>query len=348
MIANPLRTHTHLLAVLLIALLATACGSPPTPTPTVAPTNTPEPTATATATPTHTATPTLTDTPTPTPTDTPTPTITPTPTRPPTPALGELQVVAEGGFAFRPPEGYEAEVAGGQATLSDSAVTVLIILQGTTPSDNPDPIEVILNEFVEGVISAIDGEVEIGDSYPITVGGQEGVAADLTGSLFGDPFQGQSAALPTPDNRLFFAIALANESADEATWEEKGSPAFLALLASVEFISGSGAAGTTGPCAMATDETYGYTKENPIKVGGGVFGGPPREDAYLGNLRGPNGEPLTYERSGSEPFGDTILDIYEIFGLAQTVILYVDEYNYTEPQAPVGFTCAGPFPLSAP
>jgi hypothetical protein len=102
------------------------------------------------------------------------------------------------------------------------------------------------------------------------------------------------------------------------------------------------------PCAISSDFTYGFTQENPVKVGGGAFDGPPRERAYLDNLRGPNGESITYERTGSLPFGDTILDAFEIKGLSQSVTLYIDEYNYTEPRAPVGFTCASAFSLTPP
>ena len=108
------------------------------------------------------------------------------------------------------------------------------------------------------------------------------------------------------------------------------------------------AAPPTSLCPVSTDATFGYTKENPIKVGGGDFGGPPREEAYLNALRGPNGETISYARFGSIPFGDTILDGYEIHGLQKAVTLYIDEYVYVEPQAPVRFTCASAFPLSSP
>lgn len=87
--------------------------------------------------------------------------------------------------------------------------------------------------------------------------------------------------------------------------------------------------------------------ENPIRVGGDFFTGVARERAYLDNLRGPNGEKLTYERHGSTPGIDSILDIYEIYGLAKQIILYVDLYKYEELMAPAGLTCAGPF-ISAP
>lgn len=66
-----------LIALLLVLVLATACGGPnialvqPTVTPSPLPTNTPEPTATATLAPTQTSTPTPTRTATPAPTSTP-------------------------------------------------------------------------------------------------------------------------------------------------------------------------------------------------------------------------------------------------------------------------------------
>ncbi|MCI0628043.1 MAG: hypothetical protein L0387_41385 [Acidobacteria bacterium] len=68
----------------------------------------------------------------------------------------------------------------------------------------------------------------------------------------------------------------------------------------------------------------------------------------MDNLLGPNGETITYERTGSLPFGDTILDAYEIRGLGKPITLYLDEYNYTEPQAPAGLTCAAAFSLTPP
>jgi hypothetical protein len=143
-----------------------------------------------------------------------------------------------------------------------------------------------------------------------------------------------------------FGLGIANTERERKRWENEGSIVFTALIDSVTFSTSSNS--SSGTCAISTDSTYGYTKENPIKVGGGAFDGPPRERAYLDNLLGPKGEMITYERTGSIPFGDTILDIYEIKGLTKTITLYIDEYDYTEPQAPVGFTCVSAFPLSKP
>ena len=83
-------------------------------------------------------------------------------------------------------------------------------------------------------------------------------------------------------------------------------------------------------------------------MGGKAFGGPSREITYLENLIGPNNEQLTYERVGSSDFGDTVLDTYEISGIKEKVLLYIDEYSFTDLFAPYGFSCKGPFLLEKP
>jgi hypothetical protein len=88
---------------------------------------------------------------------------------------------------------------------------------------------------------------------------------------------------------------------------------------------------------------YGYTPEDPIKVGGGPSG----EHEYLQHLRGPEGQRLRFHRLGSccgfddpsLPFGGGLLDMYEVTyeGLASPVRLYLDMYRRQEPRAPTGF-----------
>lgn len=111
----------------------------------------------------------------------------------------------------------------------------------------------------------------------------------------------------------------------------------------------------TVPAVLATDPTYGYNLDNPIRVGGLSldefnFSGLDRETVFFDNLRGPNGEPVSYERSGSLSSGDTILDVFLLTssGFSDTRTLYIDAYNFQELFAPVGFTCAGRFTISAP
>lgn len=103
--------------------------------------------------------------------------------------------------------------------------------------------------------------------------------------------------------------------------------------------------------AMADDDTYGYSKENPIEVGftKGVFGGPANERYYLNGLAGPNGEQISYTRRGSccafkTPNGmmdeTGLLDIYQVTyqGSIDTVTLYLNMYDPSELKIPVGFS----------
>ncbi|MBL1127768.1 MAG: hypothetical protein D8M54_04515 [Chloroflexi bacterium] len=172
----------------------------------------------------------------------------------------------------------------------------------------------------------------------------------VSGELFDRPFIGQAVFVNPGGSQAFFAIAL---SRDSDVWLTSGAPAFAAMMESVEFLpattdGGESGSTETGPCVVSTDPTYGYTEVNAIQVSGGAFGGPPRERAYLDNLLGSNGESIIYERAGSVLYEDTILDIYSLNVGGTSVILYLDQYSWSEPQAPVDFTCAGAFPLSPP
>jgi hypothetical protein len=105
-------------------------------------------------------------------------------------------------------------------------------------------------------------------------------------------------------------------------------------------------------CATATTDAYGHEKGTPVQVGGGAMYGPPRERSYLDTLRGPDGQPIRYRRTGSlvAPDGDTILDGYEITydGLDKPITLYIDEYHFSDPVAPRGFTCGQAFTIGVP
>ncbi len=102
----------------------------------------------------------------------------------------------------------------------------------------------------------------------------------------------------------------------------------------------------TGIKEATTDSTYGYSKENPIKVGGNS-NGPTNQRNYLNSLSGPNGETLIYKRSGSccqfetknSSYGMGMLDIYKVTyeGKKDTVSLYINMYDKETLKSPVGF-----------
>ncbi len=107
--------------------------------------------------------------------------------------------------------------------------------------------------------------------------------------------------------------------------------------------------GTIDVKKEATSENYGYSKNDPIKVGGVSEGnGPGMERKFLSQLAGPNGEEIFYERASSccafdSPrgfMGQGMLDIYEVTweGLTAPKKLYINMYDFEEPMIPVGFT----------
>ncbi|MBE2224145.1 MAG: hypothetical protein IAF02_21575 [Anaerolineae bacterium] len=349
--------------IVMVVLLAACSSTPPTPTPqpeptatiTPEPTDTPEPTATATPDPTATNTPEPTDTPEPTPTFTPEPTVTATAV--PGPKLGERELVPQGGYSFQPVVGYEWDVADTQLFLSDEAGTLMISVVGMPAADViPDPDEMFA-EFIDIYAEMGEGDLEKSEVVKSAIGTAEGMSADLTGGLFGSPIAGQARLVQSPDNHWMFVIGFSNLYKNEDEWRDVGLPVFTALLDSIIFEETAVTQPkpevvipADGECIITTDATYGYTQDNPIQVGGDAWDGPPRERAFFDNLLGPNGETITYSRDGSLPYGDTILDAFSVTypGIAETAVIYVDEYTYSAPMVPVGFTCVTGFPLSAP
>ena len=311
---------------LIIMLVVSGCSTPlfapptATPTATLTPTNTPALTQTLTAMSTKVLT------------ATPSPVV----------GLGEKHTIAEAGFSFRVPFGYIAQIEERQAFISDLEGK-LVISFASVENNSSLSEEQIINGYLDALAKRSEGIFEKVPSAPIIVEGKKATAFDLAGTLLGSPLKGKTFLLPVGENRFLYGLAITNISEDEAAWEENGSKVFETVIGSLELFEPQ----IGGTCPIAADDTYGYTQENAIRVGEGrdLFGGPARERAYLDNLRGPNGEPISYERTGSLNFEDTILDEYVINGLATPVTLYVDIYTFEELMAPVGFTCAGPFNL---
>lgn len=105
-------------------------------------------------------------------------------------------------------------------------------------------------------------------------------------------------------------------------------------------------AGFTKLTATTRDPAYGLTEQHPVKVGGLSER---NEAEYLNGLRGPSGEPITYERLGSCcPFktpnamieGIGLLDAFRVTyaGQARPSVIYIDFYDEAPLSVPVGFT----------
>ncbi len=116
---------------------------------------------------------------------------------------------------------------------------------------------------------------------------------------------------------------------DEERWELKDDKTFLLT-------------------EVSDDETYGYTEDNPINVGGVKFTeGPLNQRRFLNALYSPTGKPIEYYRKASccqfetenGLMGQGLLDVYEITwkGEMVPIILYLNMYDYGPLKAPKGF-----------
>ena len=104
---------------------------------------------------------------------------------------------------------------------------------------------------------------------------------------------------------------------------------------------------------VETDKTYGYTENNPIKIGGVAEGEKARHrEAFLNALRGPQGQPISFVSHGSccmfdVGTGGKVKGNLEVLlvtypKIPKPVILYLDAYHFETPKAPQGFTFASP------
>ena len=103
--------------------------------------------------------------------------------------------------------------------------------------------------------------------------------------------------------------------------------------------------------ASTPDASYGFTANNPVRVGGGREAGVRNEQRYLNALLGPRGEALSYQLEGSccafkiaEAGIDNEgqLDIYTITwkGRNEPLRLYLNMYEEGPLAAPVGLRAA--------
>lgn len=293
--------------------------------------STPEPTATVvpTSTSTHTSEPTLTSTPLPIPaaTDSLDP--------------GDMaSLVVSEGFSVSVPFPLLHQVKGSVVQAGDPENTMNLSF-ASDQYDGTTPLMDIIDSFLANLEKRgfrFTKETPIN----IQIDGVDGIAVNLSGDVSSSPFEGQAVAVSPRADFVLYGLGIARTDSDPDLWKSSGKPTFERMWKSIQFTD------VDVSCPVSTDKTYGFEKENPIKVGGGDFGGPSRERAYLDHLLGPNGEALTYNRNGSLDAGDVILDEYHITGSGVDAVIYIDEYNFSTLMAPVGFTCKGAFPLSVP
>lgn len=129
--------------------------------------------------------------------------------------------------------------------------------------------------------------------------------------------------------------------------------AMVLVLAAATPVAVSAQDAPTGPCTLATRETYAHTVNDPVQLGGGPTLVVARQRAFLDSLRGPSGQVIQYRRLAQLQIrsdANTIVDGYEVTyeGLAKPILLYLDAYRWSEPMLPRGFMCWRSIPLGPP
>ena len=317
--------------IAIFGMLLSGCnglGAQPTATPTA--TNTPEPTATATVAPTNTAAP----------TQTPTEEI----------EYPRFFDVPEGGYSFELPEdetpwgGLNVTISGVETMIEDAAGEMVIYI-----ASGALDYELNVDEEIQALSTDIGYEGVVIDPESIEVDGHSARRATVGMTYSGIDILMEFLLIDAGNNHLI--IVNSNVFGEDlvARWDEELLPLQTVILDTFQ-ITELDAAATGGDCTVSDDPTYGYSEDNPIRVGGDWLEGPSRERAFLDNLLGPNGEMISYERIGSHDYGDTILDVYQITysGLSTSITLYIDEYSWGTLFAPVGFTCSGAFSITEP
>jgi hypothetical protein len=247
--------------------------------------------------------------------------------------LGPRREFEHGGFALDLPQGFLSLYRPATIILGQEEEGMILSAGGGLEVE-PISYTAGLERFLLAMTSDIS-DLTTEEYETVFVDGQEGLAADFQGTLNGRQVSGRLLYLNTSD--MQFLVVMGFSWTD--SWETTGSQAYEAMVESIELFPPTP---MLNLCPVSADPTFGFTQENPIRVGqGDPLTGPRMEQDYLNLLRGPNGENVTYVRRGSLPTDETILDEYELtYGdPPTTIILYLDQYHDAQFRIPRGFSC---------
>lgn len=268
-------------------------------------------------------------------------------------APGSWVVADEGDYGFEVPVNpmpgglpYLVDIKGTQVSLASADEGLLLSL-----ISEQQAFDITLDDCIELVLERMRMDVEdfqAADAELMMVGMENGSASKISGMLFEQPFEGLVAAARPWQGRCFSTIGIALGEDAQARWLDEGSPVLEVILESLDFE----AYDPVGECETSGDATYGYSADNPVRVGNSrLYDGLAREQAYLGVLVTMDGEAVSAVRSGSmiNDAGD-ILDVYllTIPGQAEESEIYIDFYIYEPLKAPMNLSCNAPFPIGAP
>lgn len=205
-----------------------------------------------------------------------------------------------------------------------------------------------LRPQVFGSLFGSDAKIQEEEPETFELDGITGIAVNYVAQFQQTNAKGRMVLLKPTEKRYVAVIGMADPADPKGDqWLTHGVEFFEETLKGLSVLD-EATLETYNLCPMSEDESYGFSEDNPIRVGGEAWQGPARARAYLDNLQDSQGNWLVYERVGSIEHGGTILDAYVLTLDGKEVKLYVDQYSYEELLTPVGFTCRGAFPLVAP
>lgn len=273
---------------------------------------------------------------------------TPTATLPGIVFIGEQHyMVYQGGFSLTIVFDAHISVRSNLALIGSRSHPVNALVMGNVSKYEVVGVEDLPQQIFDSLFGS-DAQVTQEDVEEFELDGVKGIAMNYI-SRIGQMVAKGRLVVVKPSEKRYVAIVGMGDPADPSgdQWMKDGVEFFNAILNSIEILDDE-ALVDFAVCPMSADETYGYSMDNPIRVGGEAFGGPARARAYLDNLQDSKGKWVAYERLGSMEHGGTILDAYVLTLDGKEVTLYVDQYSYEELLTPIGFNCGGAYPLIAP
>jgi hypothetical protein len=121
-------------------------------------------------------------------------------------------------------------------------------------------MEDALSAFLSNMTADIP-DLEAGAPLASVVAGEEAIASDINGTLFGGTFTGRITIAYPSDGPPLFALAFAMEPPFGNGWAAEGEALYTAVLDSIEFFEASA---ELGSCTVSTDPTSGSTA-NPVR-----------------------------------------------------------------------------------
>ena len=281
---------------------------------------------------------------------------TPLPTPTPDPAsfilLGPEVVVKEAGYSFQPIVAWDASgdrlpfvQTENMASMGNKFSGLYLNLNSEKGGINLSSSDCLA--MIRDRMAASMTDFQAGEPQALMANNVPGLSVGFSGLLEDQPVAGKLATF-FPNARCFSLIAFTYGTDAENLWQTSGQYAYAKLLDSLRFLDQLQAA----TCQISTDPSYGFTPDNPIRVGNtNIKDGLEREELYLNTLRGPAYEEIAYTRLNPLYNAEReIVDAYTVTypGLAEPVTLHFEIFKFETPKAPLGFNCEAPFPLAAP